>query len=118
MENIKEFIFKLSKNHPDKLKNIIGETNFLFIQNKEFKFDFQNEIFCEIYDEVYNYILDKDNCNHIENEDIYHEGGDEWVYENGVWVTECYEIFGFYYMIEPEGEIYGLYRSLNEIDVK
>jgi hypothetical protein len=45
---------------------------------------------------------------------VSHEGGDKSAYENGIWETVLYEIQGWYFWKEPEGEIYGLFPNLED----
>jgi len=69
----------------------------------------------ENYDIIYNIVL-----NSIYNDAkptkyvIFREGGDESIYENGVWETALLEIQGWYFWKEPEGNIYGLFSAIED----
>lgn len=45
---------------------------------------------------------------------VSHEGGDESIYADGIWTTVLYEIKGWYFWKEPEGQTYGLFPTLED----
>jgi hypothetical protein len=114
MDKIEEFISHLKYQHPKVLKEILDELSFEIFQKANNLKALDDKTCDYITDAIDNYITD--NCKHIQEGDIDHEGGDEWVFEDGIYQTELYEIHGFYFYRTPEGETYGLYSSQNEAE--
>lgn len=50
----------------------------------------------------------------VTNYCVSHEGCDESIYENGIWETVLYELEGWYFWKEPEGQTYGLFPNLED----
>lgn len=106
MEKIEEFIIHLKENHSRIFKSVLEDYSidpFVDIHT------INDDIYNDLIDAFNNYILDK--CEHVNGEDIKHEGGDESAYENGVYHTQLFEIHGFYFWQTAEGETYGLFKS-------
>lgn len=99
---------------PADLRNIIEDDDFdTLMAIKDFNQFLEN---LKLYDNIIDAIKECLNCDsiHMEGYDIEHEGGDDWVYEDGIWHTELFCNHDWYYYMEPEGQTYGLYASLNE----
>lgn len=113
-EKIDEFIWYLKVKFPEVLRRILSveEFNFLVkLKNKEQLYEDDN--FCnDLLDCISGYLTNE--SIHLEEHDIEHEGGDELVYEGGIWCTELRTNHDWYFWIEPEGQIYGLYDSLEK----
>ena len=114
MDKIEEFISHVKLKHPKVLKDILDESSFEIFQKANNLNALDDETCGDITDSIFNYITD--NCKHIQESDIEHEGGDESVFEDGIYQTKLYEIHGFYFYQTPEGEQYGLYSSQDEAE--
>jgi hypothetical protein len=104
-DNLTEFVDYLINNKQQYLIELLaGEINFndskSIIENYDLICNFVSENIID-YAAVTNYCVS-------------HEGGDESIYENGIWETVLYEIHGWYFWKEPEGQTYGLFSNLED----
>ena len=114
MENIESFTKYLKLNDPQLLRKILVELDYDEIGNYDKMDNVDDDLLDFMCDNVRDYIYN--HSTHIPDEDIEHEGGDESVFDDGRWKTELYEIHGWYYYIEPEGETFGLFDSLESAE--
>ena len=105
MDKIENFTLDLLQKEPEVLKEIIGDTDVFEELNS-------TGVSGEVVEMIHDYLLE--NSNILDEYKIEHEGGDSSIYDDGLWVTELRESHGWYYWIEPEGRVYGLYSSLEE----
>ena len=105
LDNLTEFVDYLIKNKNQYLLEVMGdEINFNDPQSIIENYD----LLCDsVYDSIEN---DAIATNHY----VSHEGGDAFAYVNGIWETVLYEIQGWYFWKEPEGETYGLFTNLED----
>ena len=104
-DNLTEFVDYLIKNKKQYLNEVMGD---------EISFNDPKAII-ENYDLICNTVSDSiENDAIATNHCVPHEGGDASAYENGIWETVLYEIHGWYFWKEPEGETYGLFPNLED----
>jgi len=104
-DNLTEFVDYLIKDKKQYLIEVMeGEINFNDPQS-----------IIEKYDLICNSVSDSiQNDATVTSHYVSHEGGDESLYENGIWETVLYEIQGWYFWKEPEGQTYGLFSNLED----
>lgn len=104
-DNLTEFVDYLINNKQQYLIELLaGEINF-----NDSKSIIENyDLICDsVSDTIVDYAIETNYC-------VSHEGGDESIYENGIWETVLYEIQGWYFWKEPEGQTYGLFPTLQD----
>ena len=104
-DNLTEFVDYLIKDKKQYLIEVVeGEINFNDPKSIIEKYD----LICNsISDSIENDAIATNHC-------VSHEGGDASAYENGIWETVLYEIQGWYFWKEPEGQTYGFFSTLDD----
>ena len=105
LDRVDEFVDYLMQHKKQQLIKLIGS---------EFNLKEPNA-FADNFDLICDYVNDIiENKAKKTSHTISHEGGDTSVYKNGVWKTVLYEIYGWYFWKEPEGETYGFFFNLED----
>ena len=112
MDRIEEFVEDRVKNGSVIIKKLFMDSGYekeydQILSGVEF-YECGDDFVNDFIDVVYNFLLDCDGDSEL---DIWFEGGDEWVFENGEYCHTHHEFEGWYFYKSPECQIDGLYRN-------
>ena len=112
MDRIEEFVVDRVKNDSVIIKKLFMDSGYEKeydqIQSGVEFFGCGDGFVNDFMDVVHDFLL---GCGGDSELDIWFEGGDEWVFENGEYCWTHKEFEGWYFYQSPEGEIDGLYRN-------
>lgn len=114
MDNILEFTLDRISAGSALIRSLLYEngltTTFETLRTDGDYSNINDETLDTIHDLVANYLMDIRDKTHDTNGDVWYEGGDPWIFENGEYCYEYHEIEGWFYYCDPELNTYGLFR--------
>lgn len=112
MDRIDEFITDRVLNGSNAIQKLLMESGYgaeyqRILNGVDF-FECGDDFVNDFMDVVRDFLLD---CGGDSDKDIWFEGGDEWVFQNGKYCWTHNEFEGWYFYQSPDNQVDGLYRN-------